>query len=80
MLGQLRARDEWDLIVVDPPPSRSALDFLDAPKRLGSFLDGRLIRLLEPWCPPFSGYHLYYPSRRQQSPAFAQQTLKSKSA
>ncbi|MFG2478017.1 ArsA family ATPase [Streptomyces fagopyri] len=45
-LGQLRAREEWDLIVVDTPPSRSALDFLDAPKRLGSFLDGRLIRLL----------------------------------
>ncbi|MFI7006044.1 ArsA family ATPase [Streptomyces sp. NPDC050145] len=45
-LGQLRARDAWDLIVVDTPPSRSALDFLDAPKRLGSFLDGKLIRLL----------------------------------
>ncbi|MEV5312882.1 ArsA family ATPase [Streptomyces sp. NPDC052610] len=45
-LGQLRSKDEWDLIVVDTPPSRSALDFLDAPKRLGSFLDGRLIRLL----------------------------------
>ncbi|MEU5364576.1 ArsA family ATPase [Streptomyces sp. NPDC005925] len=45
-LGQLRAKDEWDLIVVDTPPSRSALDFLDAPKRLGSFLDGKLIRLL----------------------------------
>ncbi len=45
-LGQLRARHEWDLIVVDTPPSRSALDFLDAPKRLGSFLDGRFIKLL----------------------------------
>ncbi|MCG3043574.1 ArsA family ATPase [Streptomyces fenghuangensis] len=45
-LGQLRAGDEWDLIIVDTPPSRSALDFLDAPKRLGSFLDGRFIRLL----------------------------------
>ncbi|AXG78645.1 ArsA family ATPase [Streptomyces paludis] len=45
-LGQLRARDEWDLIIVDTPPSRSALDFLDAPKRLGSFLDGKFIRLL----------------------------------
>ncbi|MGC2998450.1 ArsA family ATPase [Streptomyces sp. G35A] len=45
-LGQLRSRDEWDLIVVDTPPSRSALDFLDAPKRLGSFLDGKLIRVL----------------------------------
>ncbi|MEU5401311.1 ArsA family ATPase [Streptomyces sp. NPDC005963] len=45
-LGQLRARDEWDLIIVDTPPSRSALDFLDAPKRLGSFLDGTFIKLL----------------------------------
>jgi anion-transporting ArsA/GET3 family ATPase len=45
-LGQLRAADEWDLIVVDTPPSRSALDFLDAPRRLGRFLDGRFIRLL----------------------------------
>ncbi|NLU75562.1 ArsA family ATPase [Streptomyces sp. HNM0575] len=55
-LGQLSAhgagpdpQDEdgsWDLIVVDTPPSRSALDFLDAPKRLGSFLDGRFIKML----------------------------------
>ncbi|MEN3535086.1 ArsA family ATPase [Microbispora sp. ZYX-F-249] len=45
-LGQLRRSDEWDLIVVDTPPSRSALDFLDAPERLGRFLDGRLIRIL----------------------------------
>ena len=49
-LGQLhrqsQTEDRWDLIVVDTPPSRSALDFLDAPKRLGAFLDGRLIRLL----------------------------------
>jgi anion-transporting ArsA/GET3 family ATPase len=45
-LGQLRAASDWELIVVDTPPSRSALDFLDAPERLGSFLDGRLIRIL----------------------------------
>src|ERR1700723_306490 len=45
-LGQLRRAQEWDLIVVDTPPSRSALDFLDAPQRLGRFLDGRLLRLL----------------------------------
>ncbi len=32
---------------------------------------GRLVRVLEAWCPPFSGYHLYYPSRRQPSAAFA---------
>jgi anion-transporting ArsA/GET3 family ATPase len=45
-LGQLRARNEWDLIVVDTPPSRSALDFLDAPARLSRFLDGRMLRML----------------------------------
>jgi len=49
-LGQLyrdaRAQGTYDLIVVDTPPSRSALDFLDAPERLSSFLDGRFIRLL----------------------------------
>jgi anion-transporting ArsA/GET3 family ATPase len=49
-LGQLSKlateSGRWDLIVVDTPPSRSALDFLDAPKRLGAFLDGRLIRIL----------------------------------
>jgi anion-transporting ArsA/GET3 family ATPase len=49
-LGQLRRTGDetgsWDLIVVDTPPSRSALDFLDAPNRLGSFLDGRLIKVL----------------------------------
>jgi DNA-binding transcriptional LysR family regulator len=33
--------------------------------------DGRLLRVLEDWCPPFAGYHLYYPSRRQQPAAFA---------
>jgi DNA-binding transcriptional LysR family regulator len=33
--------------------------------------EGRLVRVLADWCPPFSGYHLYYPSRRQHAPAFA---------
>jgi DNA-binding transcriptional LysR family regulator len=33
--------------------------------------NGRLVRVLEDWCPPFPGYHLYYPSRRQNSPALA---------
>ncbi len=33
--------------------------------------DGRLIRILEPWCQPFPGYFLYYPSRKQPSPAFS---------
>lgn len=44
-LGQLVGEDEWDLVVVDTPPSRNALDFLDAPQRLGAFLDGRMIRM-----------------------------------
>ena len=33
--------------------------------------EGRLVRVLEDWCPPIPGYHLYYPSRRQPTPAFA---------
>jgi anion-transporting ArsA/GET3 family ATPase len=49
-LGQIHgtsvADGTYDLIVVDTPPSRSALDFLDAPERLSSFLDGRFIRLM----------------------------------
>lgn len=45
-LGQLHATGTWDLIVVDTPPSRSALDFLDAPDRLSSLLDGRFIKLM----------------------------------
>jgi DNA-binding transcriptional LysR family regulator len=40
--------------------------------RVEEHLDkGRLIRVLADWCPPFAGYHLYYPSRRQPAPAFA---------
>ena len=45
-LGQLLGEDRWDLVVVDTPPSRNALDFLDAPKRLGGFMDSRLWKLL----------------------------------
>ena len=49
-LGQLQrdasVADSYDLIVVDTPPSRSALDFLDSPERLSSFLDGRFVRML----------------------------------
>lgn len=45
-LGQLVAKEEWDLVVVDTPPSRSALDFLDAPERMARFLDGRVLKVL----------------------------------
>jgi DNA-binding transcriptional LysR family regulator len=37
----------------------------------GHIKSGRLIHVLEDWSPPFSGYHLYYPSRRQPTPAFS---------
>src|SRR5687768_10930988 len=45
-LGQLQATGDYDLVIVDTPPTRSALDFLDAPQRLTTFLDGRLIKVL----------------------------------
>ena len=41
-------------------------DRVQAPVR-----EGRLVRVLSDWCAPFPGFHLYFPSRRQQSPAFA---------
>ncbi|HEY0314035.1 MAG TPA: LysR family transcriptional regulator [Allosphingosinicella sp.] len=55
---------------------RAALDgyglaFLPEDQVAADFAEGRLVRVLEDWTPPFPGYHLYYPSRRQHSPAFA---------
>jgi DNA-binding transcriptional LysR family regulator len=47
------------------------LAFLPEDQVQGAVADGRLVRVLEDWTPPFPGYHLYYPSRRQHSPAFA---------
>ncbi|MER8825189.1 LysR substrate-binding domain-containing protein [Mesorhizobium sp. M0938] len=54
----------------------SALDglgiaYLPEDHAMSYVADGRLVRVLEDWCPSFPGYHLYYPSRRQQSPALA---------
>ncbi|HEX3392280.1 MAG TPA: ArsA-related P-loop ATPase [Solirubrobacteraceae bacterium] len=45
-LYELHREGGWDTIVLDTPPSRNALDFLDAPERLTRFLDGRALRLL----------------------------------
>jgi len=45
-LFELHDSGRFELIVVDTPPTRSALDFLDGPKRLGDFLEGRLLRML----------------------------------
>jgi len=47
------------------------LAFVMEDKAAAQVADGRLLRVLENWCPPFAGYHLYYPSRRQPSAAFA---------
>ena len=47
------------------------LAFLPEDRATPHLRDGRLIRVLADWCAPFPGFHLYYPSRRQQSPAFA---------
>jgi DNA-binding transcriptional LysR family regulator len=47
------------------------LAYLPEDQALPFISDGRLIRVLESWCPSFPGYHLYYPSRRHSSPAFA---------
>jgi DNA-binding transcriptional LysR family regulator len=48
-----------------------ALAYLPEDRVQTCLADGRLIRVLDDWCPPFSGYHLYYPSRRQSTPAFS---------
>jgi anion-transporting ArsA/GET3 family ATPase len=45
-LYELHRDGDWDAIVLDTPPSRNALDFLDAPERLTRFLDGRGLKLL----------------------------------
>ncbi len=59
-----------------PPMLQAALDgfglaCVPEDMALGHIAEGRLVRVLEEWCPIFPGYHLYYPSRRQASPAFA---------
>ena len=45
-LYELHQRDDFDLVVVDTPPTRNALDFIDAPRRLSRFLDHRLFRMI----------------------------------
>ncbi|MCJ2085145.1 LysR family transcriptional regulator [Methylobacterium sp. E-005] len=74
---ELRVRVEGQLILnsialmIDAALNGFGLAYL-AQDQVQPHLDsGRLVRALEDWCPPFSGHHLYYPSRRQPSPAFA---------
>jgi DNA-binding transcriptional LysR family regulator len=47
------------------------LAYLPEDQVTAQLADGRLMRVLSDWCPPFPGYHLYYPSRRQATPAFS---------
>jgi anion-transporting ArsA/GET3 family ATPase len=45
-LQELLATDRWDVVLLDTPPTRNALDFLDAPQRLHAFLDSRALQML----------------------------------
>ena len=74
---ELRVRVDGQLVFNSTPMiMRAAVDgtglaYLPEDRVRAHVEDGRLLRVLGDWCAPFPGYHLYYPSRRQLSPAFA---------
>jgi DNA-binding transcriptional LysR family regulator len=74
---ELKVRVEGQLVfnsifeVLDAALAGFGLGFVPEDLAQTHLAKGRLKRVLEEWCPPWSGYHLYYPSRRQSSPAFA---------
>lgn len=74
---ELKVRVEGQLVSNDVPMILNAakagfgVAYVPEDHVLQELADGRLVRVLADWCPPFPGYHLYYPSRRQLSPAFA---------
>jgi len=74
---QVNVRVDGPLIFNTAPPQVDAalaglgLVLLPEDELASHLSDGSLVRVLEDWCPPFAGYHLYYPSRRQPSPAFS---------
>jgi DNA-binding transcriptional LysR family regulator len=74
---ELRVRVEGQLVFNETTPMLDAaldgfgLAYLPEDNVRAHLADGRLIRVLAEWCPPYPGYHLYYPSRRQPTPAFA---------
>lgn len=57
--------------IVDAALAGFGIAFLPEEEFGTHIAEGRLIRILEPWCLPFPGYYLYYPSRKQPSPAFS---------
>ncbi len=74
---ELRVRVEGQLVfgttalILDAALAGFGLAYLPEDQVAAQLADGRLVRVLADWCEPFSGYHLYYPSRRQHTPAFA---------
>ncbi len=74
---ELKVRVEGQTVFNSTPMiMRAALDgaglaYLPQDRVQTAIDDGRLVHVLADWCAPFAGYHLYYPSRRQNSPAFA---------
>jgi DNA-binding transcriptional LysR family regulator len=73
---QLNVRVDGPLIFNTAPPQVDAalaglgITLLPEDELMPHIEAGRLVRVLQDWCPKFAGYHLYYPSRRQPSPAF----------
>ena len=67
--GQLVSNDTS--LILDPALAGFGLAYVPEGRVRAHLADGRLVRVLADWCPPFPGYHLYYPSRRQPTPAFA---------
>jgi len=74
---QLRVRVEGQLVfngsyqMLDAALAGFGLAYVPEDLARPHLAKGRLKRVLQDWCPPFAGYHLYYPSRRQPTPAFA---------
>jgi DNA-binding transcriptional LysR family regulator len=74
---ELRVRVEGQLTLNESAPMLDAalagfgLAYLPEDSVRAQLADGRLVRVLADWCPPYPGYHLYYASRRQPTPAFA---------
>ena len=75
--AELRARVEGQLVFnnialrLNAALAGFGLAYLPEDQVQAHLAAGRLIRVLADWCPPFPGYRLYYPSRRQPTPAFA---------
>jgi DNA-binding transcriptional LysR family regulator len=74
---KVNVRVDGPLVFNTSPPQVDAalaglgLALLPEDELMAHIVAGRLVRVLEDWCPKFAGYHLYYPSRRQPSPAFS---------